>query len=178
MQDNEDGDDDTQAFRDAMRDVKPLKKPDRISRQQVRKPVRAPRGAVVDSLPERFAASAPLVDCPTVLDFARSGIQPSALAKLRRGKLAIDSDLDLHGMTAEQARTALNGFLRESLELGYRCIRIVHGKGYRSPGNNPVIKPLLNRWLREAGEVLAFHSAQPKHGGSGALYVLLKRQRE
>ena len=152
MQHNEDSDEDRELFRDAMQGVTPLKTDNRDRRRPKKKPAR--------------------------INFARSGVQPNTLKKLRQGKLTVESELDLHGMTVEQARMALLLFLEECRQFEYRCVCIVHGKGYSSPDNRPVIKPLLNRWLRDATEVLAFHSALPKHGGSGAAYVLLKRQRE
>lgn len=161
-----------------MRDVTPLKKNRRISRNTQHRPVRIHKTPCENTPAERFSGSPAYGDTPTIIDFARSGVQPNTLKKLRQGKLPLESELDLHGMTVEQARAALDRFLLECLEFGYRCICIVHGKGYSSPGNRAVIKPMLNRWLREAGEVLAFHSALPKHGGSGAVYVLLKRLRE
>jgi DNA-nicking Smr family endonuclease len=178
MQNSEDSEEDEQLFRDAMQGVTPLKPDNRNRRRPKKKPVHTRPAGATGELPERFSLNPAHGDCPTVLDFARSGVQPNTLKKLRQGKLAIESELDLHGMTVEQARTALLFFLEECRQLEYRCICIVHGKGYSSPDNRPVIKPMLNRWLRDATEVLAFHSALPKHGGSGSVYVLLKRLRE
>ncbi len=178
MHDNEDSDEDQQLFRDAMQGVTSLKSVNRNRRLPKKKPVHVKPAGFTDELPERFSINPVHGDCPTVLDFARGGVQPNTLKKLRQGKLAIESELDLHGMTVEQARTTLLRFLEECRQFEYRCVCIVHGKGYSSPDNRPVIKPLLNRWLRDATEVLAFHSALPKHGGGGSLYVLLRRQRE
>jgi DNA-nicking Smr family endonuclease len=178
MQDNEDSDEDTQLFHEAMQGVTPLKQDARNRHRSKRKPVRTRHAVTAVELPERFSVNPDYGDCPTVLDFARSGVQPSTLKKLRKGKLPIESELDLHGMTIEKARTTLLLFLDECRRFDYRCVSIVHGKGFSSPNNRPVIKPLLNRWLREAAEVLAFHSALPRHGGSGSLYVLLRRQRD
>jgi DNA-nicking Smr family endonuclease len=102
-------------------------------------------------------------------------VQPSTLKKLRQGKLAIDNSIDLHVMTVDEARSYLLDFLGECEVDGSRVILIVHGKGYSSPGAKPIIKPMVNRWLREVTNVLAFHSAQPVDGGTGAVYVLLRR---
>jgi DNA-nicking Smr family endonuclease len=178
MQAEDDSDEDGQLFRDAMQGVTPLKADHRNRRRPKKKPARTMRGGLATDLPERFSVNPVQGDCPTILDFARDGVQPNTLKKLRQGKLAIESELDLHGKTADQARTALLLFLEECLQFEYRCVSIVHGKGYSSPGNAPVIKPLVNRWLRDAAEVLAFHSALPRHGGSGSVYVLLRRQRD
>lgn len=161
-----------------MQGVSPLKTDNRNRRQPKKKSVRIRHAGDNDSLPGRFSTNPVYSECPTILNFSRSGVQQSTLKKLRQGKLPIDSELDLHGMTVERARSSLIHFLDECRQFGYRCVSIVHGKGYSSPDNRPVIKPLLNSWLRDAGEVLAFHSALPKHGGSGAVYVLLKRFHE
>ena len=116
-----------------------------------------------------------LVDANGELSFARSGVAQRTLRKLRRGHMPMDAELDLHGMTVRQAQAALATFLAESHGFGLRSVRIVHGKGFGSRGGTPVIKTLLNRWLRLRTEVLAFTTAQPAHGGTGAMYVLLKR---
>ena len=103
-----------------------------------------------------------------------SGLQHKVLKKLRQGKNTIEHALDLHGLTVEQARRELVEFLGECEAANVRYAIIVHGKGYRSK-DKPVIKPMVNRWLRAADNVLAFHSAQAKDGGTGAVYVLLKK---
>ncbi len=111
-----------------------------------------------------------------VLFFARAGVQRSVVRKLRRGGFRPEGDLDLHGHTQAQARDALGRFLDGALERGARCVRVVHGKGYSSP-RGPVIKGCVDRWLRQCPEVVAFCSAQPADGGTGAVYVLLRRHR-
>ncbi|MEX0606657.1 MAG: Smr/MutS family protein, partial [Halofilum sp. (in: g-proteobacteria)] len=85
----------------------------------------------------------------------------------------IDAELDLHGMTRVEAATALEQFMRECRQRRLGCVRIVHGKGRRSSDQGPVLKPAVANWLRRRNEVLAFTSARPVDGGSGALYVLL-----
>jgi DNA-nicking Smr family endonuclease len=121
-----------------------------------------------------FSTSRLTEDCPDVLNFSRSGLQHKVLKKLRQGKFPIEHALDLHGLTVEQARRELLTFLGECEIAGVRHAIIVHGKGFRSR-DKPVIKPMVNRWLSTAENVLAFHSALPKDGGSGAVYVLLKK---
>ena len=96
------------------------------------------------------------------------------LKKLRQGKNPIEHSLDLHGLTVVEARKELLGFFDECKASGLRHAIIIHGKGFRSK-DRPVIKPMVNRWLRATDNVLAFHSAQPKDGGNGAVYVLLKK---
>ena len=107
--------------------------------------------------------------------FVRAGIQQKLLRKLRRGQFSIGAELDLHGSTVAEAQTLLAEFLAECRLRGVRGVRIIHGKGLRSPGGRPVIKGRLDRWLRHRDEVVAFCSARPVDGGTGALNVLLKR---
>lgn len=107
--------------------------------------------------------------------FARPGVPRSTLRRLRRGQYSFDLQLDLHGMTVATAREALAGFLREARLTANTCVRVVHGKGRGSPQGQPVLKRKLNHWLRQRDEVLAFCSARPVDGGTGAVYVLLKR---
>ncbi len=108
--------------------------------------------------------------------FARPGIQKQVLRKLRQGKFAVEAELDLHGLRVEQARQVLTRFLGQSRDKGIRCIRIIHGKGLGSFQKQPVLKDKTNRWLQQRDEVLAFCSARPVDGGTGAVYVLLKRR--
>ena len=106
--------------------------------------------------------------------FARPGLQKRILKRLTRGQIARDAEVDLHGMTVAGARGALAGFLQEAHHYRYRCVLIIHGKGHSSAQRTPVIKARLDRWLRLNDTVLAFCSAQPRDGGTGAVYVLLK----
>lgn len=108
--------------------------------------------------------------------FARPGIPDRTLRKLRRGKFSVAAELDLHGMGVEQAREALGRFLGWASTQPSRCVRIIHGKGRRS-AHGPILKHKVFGWLQRREEVLAVCSAQPVHGGSGAVYVLLQRRR-
>lgn len=109
------------------------------------------------------------------MQFHRPGIQLSVLRKLRRGQFSVGAELDLHGMVSAEAKKGLAEFLKEAVAQGIRCVRIIHGKGLRSSNKGPVLKPLTAKWLSRHDEVLAFCSARPIDGGSGALYVLLKK---
>lgn len=109
------------------------------------------------------------------LFYVRDGLPHTTLRRLRRGEFCMGAELDLHGYTLDQARSALIHFLHEAPRRANCCIRIIHGKGYGSPQGKPVLKNMLNRWLRQRDDVVAFCSALPRHGGTGALYVLLKR---
>ncbi len=118
---------------------------------------------------------------PTDLDtgeelyYRRDGVQQAILRKLRRGQFRIGSVLDLHGMTVITAKAALALFLRDARRNSLGCVRIIHGKGKGSRHRGPVLKQKVNHWLRQRDEVLAFCSARSVDGGTGALYVLLRR---
>ena len=109
--------------------------------------------------------------------FKRPGIQQQVMRKLRRGQFAIERVLDLHGMTVKPAKAALIQFLEECQRANCRCVRIIHGKGHGSKNGQPVLKNNLNQWLQTRHEVLAFSSARPADGGTGAVYVLIKRHK-
>jgi len=109
--------------------------------------------------------------------FSRTGLQNRVLRRLRRGEYAIEAELDLHGLTRLEARQALSEFLHDCRARGCRCVRIIHGKGRGSQGKRPVLKQYVDHWLRQVDAVLAYCSAIPAHGGTGAIYVLLKRGR-
>ena len=106
--------------------------------------------------------------------FIAPGLQKNVLKKLRKGYYGVDAEIDLHGLTSREAQQQLLRFLHFCVEDGCRCVQIVHGKGYNSPGNQPVLKNDINLWLRQHQDILAFCSTPPKAGGTGALYVLLK----
>ena len=106
--------------------------------------------------------------------FLAPGLQKNTLRKLRKGLYGFDAVIDLHGLSSREALEQLLRFLHHCQEEGYRCVQIIHGKGYNSPDNQPILKNNLNLWLRQHREVLAFCSSSPKAGGSGALTVLLR----
>ncbi len=108
------------------------------------------------------------------LSFCRAGIQKNVFRKLKKGQYSISAELDLHGHTRFEAQEELARFISFAREENHRCIRIIHGKGYGSNNKGPIIKPLVNKWLRQRNEILAFCSARPCDGGTGAVYVLLK----
>lgn len=109
------------------------------------------------------------------LHYRSEGVQLSVMRRLRRGQYRCQAEIDLHGMIVDVARQSLAIFLREALDADYRCVRIVHGKGLRSGHRGPVLKTKVAGWLRQRREVLAYCSARPNDGGTGALYVLLRR---
>lgn len=106
------------------------------------------------------------------------GLDRRVLQKLRKGEFAFREHLDLHGMTRDVAREAVEAFIGTAHSSGRRCVLIVHGRGNNSKGNIPVLKVALKTWLergRIARRVLAFCTARPTDGGAGAMYVLLRR---
>ena len=109
------------------------------------------------------------------LSFRRPHVPLKVLRDLKRGKYSIQDELDLHGLTATEAKTMLREFMHEVLLHGHRCVRIVHGKGLRSGPGGPVLKVKLNKWLPQWEPVLAFTTAPARDGGTGAMYVLLAR---
>jgi len=107
--------------------------------------------------------------------FSRNGVQNSVMRKLRRGQYRSEAELDLHRLTAVQAHQALTSFILHCQRRHLRCVRIIHGKGLGSKDQRPVLKGRVNQWLRQWDDVLAFCSARPCDGGSGATYVLLRK---
>ena len=109
------------------------------------------------------------------LAYRRDEVPPQVLKRLARGEYAAQEELDLHGLPARTAEALLRAFLRDCRTHGVGCVRIVHGKGHNSEERLPVLKNLVDRVLRQRGDVLAFHSPPAAQGGSGAVLVLLKR---
>jgi len=114
-----------------------------------------------------------LLETDDQLSFRRPGIGPDVARKLRRGHWTLQGEIDLHGYTVDQARSALGQFLREAIKHGARCVRVVHGKGLGSKDRQPVLKGKVRAWLVQREEVVAFVQARAADGGSGALVVLL-----
>ena len=107
----------------------------------------------------------------------RPGIARAVLRDLRRGRWVVQAELDLHGMNRDEAHRDIAVFLAECLQHGHRCVRVVHGKGLRSPGREPVLKKLVLNWLAQRQEVLAFCQARAAEGGAGAVVLLLQSRR-
>ena len=106
--------------------------------------------------------------------FLRPGLPTDILPKLRRGHWAVQAELDLHGLNSLDARDTLADFLVESRQHGYRCVRVIHGKGLTSPNKEPVLKGKVRRWLAHWGDVLAYCEAPRHAGGGGAVLILLR----
>ncbi|WP_079437518.1 Smr/MutS family protein [Zoogloea sp. LCSB751] len=106
--------------------------------------------------------------------YLRVGLPRRILTDLRRGRWVVQGELDLHGLTRDEARAALAHFIAQALLQGRRCLRVIHGKGHGSPGRIPVLKHLSRGWLAQREDILAFCQARPHDGGDGALLVLLQ----
>ena len=171
------GDDDQSVFREAMRDVKPLEADPQAPADPVRKPKRRPTRGPYPSMADQLAAMDPAqVDTGEELLFRGAGISERVFKRLRRGAFSIQDELDLHGLTVAEARVSLKGFIAECADYNRGCVRVVHGKGLGSGRRGPVLKGHVNSWLRQWDEVLAFATARPGDGGTGAVYVLVKRR--
>jgi len=175
-------------FRAAVQDVKPLGVPLPVARRGKTHP--APRRAkptrvAVQDLNEVMpliattdsGEAASLDDAvagSASLSFQRSGVRIQVMRRLKRGLIPVDDELDLHGLTQTAARDALADFIARARDSGQRCVRVIHGKGYRSGARGPVLKTAVNLWLRRLSDVVAFASARAIDGGTGAVYVLLR----
>lgn len=130
----------------------------------------------------RHALDAPLLEAGDVLSYRRAALAPGIFQRLRRGEIAVQDELDLHGADARRAEGMLRAFIADARDQGAGCVRIIHGKGSHPAGsianrNVPVLKNLVDRLLRQRADVLAFHSAPPAQGGTGAVVVLLAARR-
>ncbi len=169
---------DSDLFRQTIGNVKVVKQ-DKVPLHEQRKakpkPYSKPMEMNFDThLNRRDSEEVEIVGIYDSLSYLSAGLQNSVLKKLRRGFFGIDAEIDLHGLNTNEAKRYLLHFLNNSVEEGCRCVHIVHGKGYRSFDNLPVIKNELNRWLRQHKDVQAFCSAGSKDGGTGAVFVLLR----
>jgi DNA-nicking Smr family endonuclease len=126
-----------------------------------------------ESLSDDFDVST-LLDTDDELSYRSQGIGTDVTQKLRKGHWSLQGQIDLHGLRSDEARDALGQFIRDATKRGWRCVRVVHGKGLGSPGKTPVLKSKVQRWLVQKTEVLAFVQAKASEGGAGALVVLLK----
>lgn len=174
--------DDRKLFEDFVGSVEPIKHEVKPLRRQRR--VRTPgmierrRAAEYFADEERLGLSSvdhiELVEPAAELSFCQPGVQQGVFKNLRLGNYDIQSRIDLHGHTVEQARSALTLFVVDCLDNDLRCVLVTHGRG-EGRATPALLKSCVNHWLREIAEVLAFHSARPWHGGRGSTYVLLRK---
>ena len=174
------GDDDAALFRDAIGPVRAL--PERPAPPPRPKP--KPRAAMAerDEIDARSefvrAMDEPLLEAGDALAFRRDDVPARTLQRLRRGEYAVQDEVDLHLSGVREAEGLLRAFIAHARDAGHGCVRVIHGKGLHSTdefgrGGVPVLKNLVDRLLRQRADVLAFHSAPPRSGGTGAVLVLL-----
>ena len=179
-------DDDLALWKHVTRETEPLKKrgapkrgmaperpvPEAKARDQV--PGKAKRAAI------RPAASAPAKPAAPELDHGRvAGVDRRSAGRMKRGRLPVEATLDLHGHTQDEAHAALGAFLAAAEARALRCVLVITGKGLTKVTGG-VLRNQVPRWLNEPANrarILAFDYAQPRHGGLGALYVLMRRKR-
>lgn len=172
--------DDAALFRAAIGAVKPIREVDPPANAKPRPKPRARMAERDDAEAHtEFARllrdSAPL-EAGDTASYRRENLPTRLFQRLKRGQFSVQDELDLHGATAAQAESLLRQFLLEAHAHEHGCVRIIHGKGLQSDNGAPVLKNLMDRLLRQRNDVLAFHSAPPTQGGTGALLVLLARR--
>jgi DNA-nicking Smr family endonuclease len=139
-----------------------------------------PRSLRADEQAALAASRQQPFDVPAAGDasqYRRDDVPERTLRRLRRGLFAVQDELDLHGLGAATAEALLRRFLQDALEAERRCLRVIVGKGLHSKQEAPVLRPLVEGLLRQRSDVLAYASAPPAQGGTGALLVLFARRR-
>jgi len=172
-------DDEASVFRKAMDDARPLAAASRAPDYKPKPKPRARFRRDDEQAVLRESLEADIDEIETgageALRFQRTSVGKRTMRKLSRGNFSVQDEVDLHGMTVPEAKAQLRGFVSESVIRGYTCVRVVHGKGLGSGERGPVLKGKVNNWLRRWDEVLAFVSTRQVHGGTGAVYVLLRK---
>ncbi|MBA3755401.1 MAG: Smr/MutS family protein [Nitrosomonas sp.] len=175
--DFENNDDEMALFHTAMRGVAPLPGTDKVV-PTGSKLLPVPRKkryqeqvATEDALSDHISME---METGDAWSYMRPGISHQTLRRLRRGHWGIQENLDLHGLTRDEARQVLSIFLDACAQKKFRCVRVIHGKGLGSKNREPVLKTRIGNWLIQRADVLAFCQAKPEDGGGGAILVLLK----
>lgn len=173
------GDDDAALFRAAIGPVRVLPEADAVPEKPKPRPAARMRERDEDAARDEFRLA--LDELPLqagdALRYRRDEVPPRVLQRLGRGDYAAQDEIDLHLADLAGAETLLRRFLREAVDDGLGCVRVIHGKGLNSPDGVPLLKNLVDRMLRQRADVLAFHSAPAAQGGTGAVLVLLGRRR-
>ncbi len=177
---------DNDLFSAAMSDVKPLKKGNEKVTQQTNNTDqmnaearrKAAQASELEDPNKLTSEQVELLHPDDVLAYKKDGVQQGVYKNLRLGKYDIHTVLNLHGKSVAEARTALYDFVHDCQQTNLRSVLIQHGKGMKSQPHQAIIKSYINKWLRQLDMVLAFHSAQPQHGGTGSVYLLLKKSDE
>ena len=179
MSAGDDNSDDARLFRDAIGNVRPLR---RVAPTPPRRPKPEPRAAQSESDEARVrdellanAFDPATIEVGDEIHYLKTGQPQRLLKELRRGRFSVRAEIDLHEMTIPVAREAVRAFLDDAIARGEYCVRIIHGKGLRSRGDGPVLKRMTATLLSRRKDVLAYASARPAQGGTGAVIVLLAR---
>lgn len=180
MNARDESDEAARLFREAIGPVRPLKVPAAHAPKSPR-PAPEPTQFLRDEAKVRDELLTHAFDPGTIevgdeIHYLKTGQSPHLLKRLRRGQFSVRAEIDLHEMTRDAAREAIRCFLEDCHRHGELCVRIVHGKGLRSKAQGPVLKQLTDSLLRRRDDVLAFASARPAQGGTGAVIVLLQRR--
>lgn len=166
-------------FRHSVGEVAPLPQRDRLAPGLPPAPLtpreqeREVQAVLRESLSDLFEVDALMEEDPA-LSYARPGVGPDVVRKLRKEHWPVQDELDLHGLRRDDARDQIGAFLRQAARRRLRCVRVIHGKGLGSKGQEPVLKTMVHSWLVQKDEVVAFCVARPSGGGDGALLVLLR----
>lgn len=171
--------DETDLFRREMANAKPLRQPNRVH-HTAKKP--GPRARFARKEEKEVLRESLLADIDTMeqangdgLRFNRASVGRRTMRRLARGKFSVQDQIDLHGMTVAEAKPRLSAFIEDCARNGRLCVRVVHGKGRGSGHRGPVLKRSVDKWLRQWDTVLAFVSTPQVDGGTGAVYVLLRK---
>lgn len=175
--DNDNELDDWALFKQSVGEVIPVHNDKHTSQKPQPKPkprqFHADERNVMHELLEEVSDSDFLWDSGEFLSFKRPGVQDTVLRRLKRGQIAVQREMDLHGFTVAQAKRETQLFLHHAQLDTLRCVRLIHGKGHAERPSR--IKSMLDQYLRHRREVLAFCSSRPERGGTGALDILLSR---
>ena len=176
--------DDETMLREALSGVRPLNGASRMPvERRTSRAIVSEDAEVVAQLSDLVSGQAPfdITETEEYVEGMRVGLDPRLLTQLRRGEFAMQSHIDLHGMIQPAAHQALTDFVLQSVRKGLRSVLVVHGRGLGSPGGRPVLKHAAANWLSHGeigGHVLAFVTARLHDGGAGAMYVLLRREKQ
>jgi DNA-nicking Smr family endonuclease len=171
-------------LREALAGVRPLNGAARVPlERKASRAIVSEDDEVVAQLSDLVSGQAPfdITETDEYVEGMRVGLDPRLISQLRRGEFAMQSHIDLHGMIQPAAYQALTDFILESVRKGLRSVLVVHGRGLGSPGGRPVLKHAAANWLSHGtigGHVLAFTTARAHDGGAGAMYVLLRREKQ
>jgi DNA-nicking Smr family endonuclease len=171
--------DDADLFRHLVGDARPIRQDKRVPdhKPKPRPKARFRRKDEYAVLVESMEADIDEIETGAgeALRFQRPSVGRHTMRRLARGNYSVQGEIDLHGLTVPEAKYALREFIKECGFRGYSCIRVVHGKGLGSGHRGPILKTKVNNWLRRWHDVLAFVSTRQVHGGTGAVYVLLRK---